>query len=262
MTEQQRVAVVTGAASGIGRSIAERLVRDGYVVAALDRDGAGLDRLVAELSPAGPIEGFTVDVAVRGDVDEAIASTADRLGPIAVVVNNAGLVVAGDVPHTSADSWALMIAVNLTGVYHVCAAALPIMLEAGTGAVVNIASASGIAGLRDRAAYCAAKAGVIGLTRAMAADHAAAGIRVNAICPGTIATNLVDEVVARSADPEATRRAMAERQPLGRMGRPEEIAAAVAYLASDDAGFITGTTLVIDGGWTGIVSSGSIQAAV
>ncbi len=254
---EQRVAVVTGGASGIGRAIAARLVADGWSVAALDRNAAGVRGVADELGREGSIVGLAADVTKRDEVEVAVAEAARRLGPLRAVVNNAGLVIAGDVTSTSADQWDTMLAVNLTGVYHVCAATIPALLESKRGAIVNIASASGVAGLRNRAAYCAAKAGVIGLTKAMAADHAAQGITVNAICPGTVATQLVEEVVGRADDPDAVRRAMSLRQPVGRMGRPEEIAAGVAYLVGDDAGYVTGTTLVIDGGWTGIVSAGA-----
>ncbi len=177
---------------------------------------------------------------------EALASQA-RLW---LVTNVAGIGVAATVVETTNDQWERVISVNLTGTFIVCRAALPILLGSGGGVIVNVASVGGLVGIAERAAYCASKAGVIGLTRAIAVDHAAAGVRAVAICPGTVESEWITMILANHADPPAARRAMSDRQLDGRMGTPDEVAAGIAFIASDDGRFINGSEFVMDGGMT------------
>jgi NAD(P)-dependent dehydrogenase (short-subunit alcohol dehydrogenase family) len=153
---------------------------------------------------------------------------------------------------TTDDVWDLTIAVNLTAQFHTCRAVLPAMLDAGGGVIVNVASAAGLVAVRRRAAYCASKAGILGLTRAIAADFAAQGIRCNAICPGTVASEWIGKILADADDPEQMRRQMAERQLDGRMGTPEEVAGGIAFLVGPDARFVNGSAFVMDGGLTAV----------
>jgi NAD(P)-dependent dehydrogenase (short-subunit alcohol dehydrogenase family) len=247
-----RRAIVTGAASGIGRATALRLAADGWTVCAVDIDDAGLEKTLAQASEAGgSADAHRVDLSDPESITEGFAAILDH-GPPAALVNNAGLGWAATVVDTSDDVWDTTIAVNLTAQFRTCRAVLPAMLVAGGGVIVNVASAAGLVGVRRRAAYCASKAGVLGLTRAIAVDHAADGIRCNAICPGTVASEWIDKILAGADDPEGTRRQMAERQLDGRMGTPEEVAAGIAFLVGPDARFVNGSAFVMDGGLTAI----------
>jgi NAD(P)-dependent dehydrogenase (short-subunit alcohol dehydrogenase family) len=230
-----RVAV-TGAASGIGRATAARLQRDGWDVAAVDIDDAPFD------------ESYRLDL--RDPV--AIADVFAAIGPLDALVNDAGIGFAGTVVDTTAEQWDAMLAVNLTAMFHTTKAVLPAMLERRRGSIVNLASVAGVVGVRNRAGYCATKGGVIAFTRALAADHAADGIRANAICPGTVDTEWIGKILADAPDPAATRAAMEARQLDGRMGSPEEVAAGIAFLLSDDGRFVNGSAWVMDGGMSAV----------
>ena len=181
-------------------------------------------------------------------------------GRIDVLVNNAGIRVEGDVINTTIEEWDRMMAVNLTAVFLGCKFALPHMLKQASGVIVNVASLAGLNPLPNRAAYCANKAGVIGLTRQMALQYARQGVRVNAVCPGATLTPFARDAMAKTGDPAAAEAAVSERLPIGRMAESGEIANAIAYLASDEASFITGSILDVDGGSnlvTGHVAPGS-----
>jgi NAD(P)-dependent dehydrogenase (short-subunit alcohol dehydrogenase family) len=245
------VAVVTGAASGIGRATALRLARDGYEIAMMDLDAGGLAETRAQVEKAGGrAHAFPVDVCDPLSVGSVTRKIAVTIGPPQVLVNVAGIGVAATVLETSDEDWNRVLAVNLTGPFLTIRATLPLMLDRGSGVVVNIASVAGQVGLARRAAYCASKAGLVGLTRAVAVDHAGEGIRCVAICPGTVETEWIAKIIAGAPDPAAVRQTMAERQLDGRMGSPEEVAAMVAFVASQDGRFINGTALVLDGGMT------------
>jgi len=245
-------AIVTGAASGIGRATALRLAADGYDVVALDVDSAGLVRTLEQVEAAGgTISTHEVDLRDVAAIEDVLARVLAAGAP-AVLVNVAGIGVAGDVTETTAAQWDAVLAVDLSAVFHLCRLVLPTMLDAGGGVIVNVASVAGIVGVARRAAYCAAKAGVIGLTRATAVDHAAGGIRVNAICPGTVNSEWIGKILADAPDPEETRRAMEARQLDGRMGSPEEVAAGIAFLCSPEARFVNGSAFVMDGGMTAV----------
>jgi 2-keto-3-deoxy-L-fuconate dehydrogenase len=229
--ETQRVALVTGAASGIGRATAVELAARGWEVIGLDR-------------AAGEGVAITVDVT---DTD-AVARALAQAGPIDLLANVAGTGSTQNVVDTPPELWDAVFAVNVRGIFNTARAVLPGMIARGSGVIVNAASIAGMVGLKDRAAYCASKGAVIALTKAMAIDHVGDGIRVNCVCPGTVDTPWVGRLIDAADDPAATRAALVARQPMGRLGRAEEVAKAIAYLASDDAAFVTGTELVIDGG--------------
>jgi meso-butanediol dehydrogenase/(S,S)-butanediol dehydrogenase/diacetyl reductase len=235
-----KVAVVTGAASGIGAATARRFAAEGarLVLSDLNDDaGTALAReLDALFVPA--------DVADPAQVEALMQAAADRHGALHVVHNNAGIGAFGKAPDLDVELWKRVIEVDLSSVFYGCRFAIPHLRRAGGGAIVNTASISGLAGDYGLLPYNAAKGGVVNLTRAVAIDHARENIRVNCICPGPIETPLLAPVLAVPVAVEQYRDAI----PMGRVGRPEEVAAAVAFLASDDAAYITGIALVIDGG--------------
>jgi NAD(P)-dependent dehydrogenase (short-subunit alcohol dehydrogenase family) len=245
------VAVVTGAASGIGRATAVRLAHDGYEVAMMDLDAAGLTVTRAQIqSIGGKAHQFAMDLRDPLAVGSVTREIAVTIGAPEVLVNVAGIGVAATVLETSDEDWSRVLAVNLTGPFLTTRATLPLMLDRGSGVIVNIASVGGLVGLARRAAYCASKAGLIGLTKAIAVDHARDGIRCVAICPGTVETEWIGKILANAPDPAAVRDAMAARQLDGRMGTPDEIAAMVSFVAGQEGRFINGAALVIDGGMT------------
>ncbi|MER5527734.1 SDR family oxidoreductase [Streptomyces sp. NPDC002677] len=251
MTLQHRTALVTGAASGIGRATALRLAGDGFAVALLDLDRAGLSRTRTLIEKEGGTARETpLDLRRPEEVAAAVDTTVSLLGSPAVLVNVAGVGVAANVLETSDGDWDLVLGVNLTGPFFMTRAVLPHMISGGAGVIVNIASVGGQVGLARRAAYCASKAGLVGLTRAVAVDHAREGVRCVAICPGTVETEWIDKILSDAPDPGAARAAMAARQLDGRLGTPEEVAALVAFVAGDQGRFINGAALTIDGGMT------------
>jgi len=190
------------------------------------------------------------DVTNRASVESALAQTAEHYSRVNVIVNNAGAVVVADVAGTSDEDWDRLIAANLTGTFYVSRAALPLLQKAGGGSIVNIGSVLGVVARKQRAAYCAAKAGVTGLTKAMALDHAQQNIRVNCVCPSIVETELGLASIADSPDPEGERQRRIAGIPLGRMGKPEDVAEMAVYLASDESSWVTGATMILDGGLT------------
>jgi len=234
-----KVALVTAAARGIGRATAERFAAEGARVIATDRDLDALDGLAG-------CETRALDVTDGA----AVTALAAEIGRIDVLANIAGIVHAGTILDCSEEEWDQAIAINMTAMYRTVRAFLPAMLAGGGGAIVNVSSiASSVKGIPNRFAYGATKAGVIGLTKAVAADFVGQGIRCNAICPGTIDTPSLQQRLHDTGDYAAAQAAFIARQPMGRLGRAEEIAALALYLASDEAAFTTGAVHVIDGGW-------------
>jgi NAD(P)-dependent dehydrogenase (short-subunit alcohol dehydrogenase family) len=236
-----KTAFVTGAGSGIGAATVRALVAEGARAVLADIDAAAAGAVAAELGAQATAAALDVH-----DEDAVAAALADA-GPLDVLVNVAGIGSTTNAPDTSLETWERVFAVNVTGTFLCCKHAIPAMAGNGGGAIVNVASVAGLVGLRNRAAYCASKGAVIAFTRALAIDHVGDRIRVNAVCPGTIDTPWVRRLVDEAGESLDQLRA---RQLLGRLGTPEEVADAVLYLASDAAGFVTGTILTVDGGLT------------
>ena len=233
------VAIVTGGASGIGAAIAARLSAGGASVAVLDLNIDGV--------PDGMLA-LRTDVADDESVRNAVAEVADRLGGIDIVINNAGIGAAGTIADHTDDEWRRVFEINVLGMVRVTRAALPWLVKSAAAAVVNTASIAATAGLPQRAIYSASKGAVVALTRAMAADHLADGIRVNCVNPGTADTPWVQRLLAAAEDPAAERVALENRQPHGRLVAADEVAGAVAYLASPRSRSTTGISLAVDGG--------------
>jgi 2-keto-3-deoxy-L-fuconate dehydrogenase len=234
-----RTVLVTGAGSGIGLDIASILLAAGATVIGFDVEPGKV--------PAGASV-FTVDVSDERQVADAMADVIRRHGPVDTLFNNAGIGSTTSVVDCEPEEWDRVFAVNVRGTYLCTRLVLPAMLERRSGVIVNTASAAGLIGLPDRAAYCASKGAVIALTRQIAVQWAAHGIRCNCICPGTVDSPWVQRLLDHASDPVARRSELVARQPMGRLGTSREVALAAVYLASDAAAFITGSELVIDGG--------------
>jgi 2-keto-3-deoxy-L-fuconate dehydrogenase len=242
-------ALVTAAGQGIGRASALRLAREGAAVLATDIDAGALAALAAEDAGPGAITTRVMDVR---DAD-AIAAGVAAAGRIDALVSCAGFVANGTILECDEDAWAFSVDLNLTSAYRLVRAALPGMIAGGGGSIVTIASvASSVIAAPNRFVYGATKAGLIGLTKSVAADFIGQGIRANAICPGTVDSPSLQARLHATGDYDAARAAFTARQPIGRIGTAEEVAALVAYLASDDSSYTTGAVHLIDGGWTNI----------
>lgn len=245
-----RVVIVTGAGSGIGRATALAFAREGAAVAVNDRALARAEEVAAEAAAAGARTlAVAADVSRDEDCRRIVERTEAALGPLDVLVNNAGIGASGTVLTTDEATWDRLVTVNLKGTFLMSRAALRVMVPRRRGVIVNAGSIAGVRAVADRAAYVATKFGIVGLTKAMALDHVKDGIRVNAVCPGTTLTPWIDERLAEAPDPDAAMAALVARQPMGRLGTSEEMAAAYLFLASEESSFTTGTTLVVDGGF-------------
>jgi NAD(P)-dependent dehydrogenase (short-subunit alcohol dehydrogenase family) len=246
----RRVAIITGAAAGIGESAARHFAREGARLVLVDCDEPGLGKLTEELEADS-----VVVLEIVGDVSSAavctsiIDRTMSRFGRLDVLFNNAGIVLNGTLIDCTEEDWQKTLDVNLKSMYLLCRGAIPVMQRQGGGSIINMASVASPTGVANRGAYSVSKAGVIGLTKSLAIDFIKDGIRVNCICPGTVDTPSLRRRIAASPDPEGSRRSFLARQPMGRLGKPEEIAAMALFLASDDARYMTGQTVTIDGGW-------------
>jgi NAD(P)-dependent dehydrogenase (short-subunit alcohol dehydrogenase family) len=244
-----KVAFITGGGTGIGRACALAFAKEGARVAVVGRTKGPLEGVSREIAASGG-DSFSTscDVADRASVEHALAASANHFGRLDTIVNNAGAVAVATADETSDEDWHRLLGVNLTGSFLVSRAALPLLRKAGGGSITNIGSVLGLVARKQRAAYCATKAGVIGLTRAMAVDHAHESIRVNCICPAIVETELGLASMAKAADPAAERIRRSAEIPLGRLGKPEEVALMAVYLASDESAWVTGAILPFDGG--------------
>ncbi|MFD0689822.1 SDR family NAD(P)-dependent oxidoreductase [Actinomadura fibrosa] len=245
----RRTAIVTGGGSGIGRAIVHRLAEDGFATAILDLDAGAADAVAAEVREKGhEASAFgRVDVSDRAQVDGAVGRVRDRYGPVSVLVNNAGLTGFKKFLHITGEAWDRIIAVNLTGPFYCAQAVVPDMVGAGWGRIVNISSSSAQSGQQFMAHYVASKAGLVGFTKALALELGPDGITVNTIPPGFVDTPMLRAsegkgLLGGSVDQHA------ERTPVRRPGRPEDIAAACAFLVSEEAGYVTGQVIGVNGG--------------
>lgn len=238
----KKTAVVTGGASGIGAAMAENFARAGAMVWVADRDETNGRAVAAKI--AGQF------IALDVSSETACAGAAEAVGAIDVLANVAGIGHVGALPNTTAADLDRLYAVNVRGIFNCCKAFVPAMLERKSGSVINMASIAGVIAVRERLAYTTTKFAVVGLTKALALDHSHTGVRFNCICPGRVETPFVLERLKEYPDPQAAYREMSSTQLNGRMIRPEEIAAAALYLAADESTMVTGSALMIDGGWS------------
>lgn len=251
MSLNSKITFVTGAGSGIGAAIARRFAGAGAFVYVVDRDMESAreitDELVAEGYSAASIR---LDVADPEACDRAAAGVLEAHGRLDVLVNNAGIGHVGTILQTTAEDLDRLYAVNVRGVFNLSRAFIGSMVEHGAGSIINMASIGGIVGITDRAAYTTTKFAVVGLTKAMALDHAKSGVRINCICPARVETPFVRARIAEYPDPEKAYHELSTSQPIGRMATPDEIAAAALYFAQDESAFVTGSAFVIDGAFS------------
>jgi NAD(P)-dependent dehydrogenase (short-subunit alcohol dehydrogenase family) len=244
MRLKDKVALVTGGASGIGKATAELLAREGARVAVADYSAVGSDTVLGIQGAGGKAIFVPVDVSDSGQVTRMVETALQAFGRIDILFNGAGILFYGTVLETDEQAWNRVISINLTGTFLCCRTVLPHMIRQGGGSIINVSSTVGAHdACANAVAYVTSKAGVALFTKAMAIDHARQGVRVNALVPGVTDTPMIQKALTTEA-----LKALGESQPMGRLGRPEELAKAVLFLASDDASFVTGTTLYVDGG--------------
>jgi NAD(P)-dependent dehydrogenase (short-subunit alcohol dehydrogenase family) len=244
-----KVAIITGTKSGIGLATAQLFAAEGARVVLADVRGAKQE--AGEIADLGGEALFVhVDVSSEAQVNALIEKTLAAYGRLDVLVNNAGVELAKKVTDTTEAEWDRLMDVNLKGVFLCCKAAIPVMQRQGGGIIVNVASELGLVGGSEIAAYCASKGGVVQLTKAIAIDHVADGIRVNCVCPGPVGTPLLESIIEASSNPDEERRSIVEKTLLKRVGRPEEIANVILFLASEESSYMTGSIVVVDGGST------------
>ena len=246
-----KAAIVTGAGTGIGRAIALALAREGAKVAVAGRRREKLGEVAQAIRQAGGEALVTVcDVSSEADSQRAVKDAEEAFGHVNVLVNNAGALSVSTVESISVKEWDRLMATNLKGPFLMSRAVLPAMRQAGGGAIVNVGSVLGLVAMKDRAAYCASKGGVTMLTKAMALDHAQEKIRVNCICPAIVETDLIRELFSKSEEGRRARDTRLATLPLGKFGKPDDIAELAVFLASEESSWMTGTAIPVDGGLT------------
>lgn len=258
-----RIAVVTGSASGIGFATACRMAAEGAQVAMVGRRQANIAAAAAEASRYGTARAYVADVADAAAVERTVAAITDEMGVPDILVNNAGVTIVGSITEISEEDWDRQFAINVKSVYLVSRALWPGFRRLGRASVVNMASVGSVWAIPNDAGYCATKAGVLMLTKCMAVDGAADGIRVNCVIPGYVETGMIRGYFEAQPDPAAARQQAVRLHPLGRLGTPEDIAAACVHLCSDDASWVTGTAYTVDGGVTaGLHADGGPESSI
>ena len=247
---KNKIALITGAGTGIGRAIALAYAREGAQLILVGRRKKLLESVAKEAGGAPLV--VSGDVCVQRDIDRVLSEATSHFGGIHVLVNNAGILHIGTAEQITEAQWDETFNVNVRGVWLLSRSVLPYMRKAGGGSIVNVASVLGINGARNRASYAPSKGAVILLTKCMAIDHGAENIRVNAICPSFVETDLTAEVIRKAPDPAAVRRERIAVHPIGRLGQPEDIAGLAVYLASDESSWMTGAALPVDGGYLAV----------
>ena len=244
-----KVALITGAASGIGRATALLFAHEGAAVSAVDLDEAGGQAIAQTIVDDGGRAIFLrCDVSQAADCQRAVGQTVEKLGGLDILFNNAGVIRRATVLDTTEAEWDRVMAVNVKSIFLLSSYAIPVMAQAGGGAIINTGSGWGLVGGRKAVSYCASKGAVVNMTRAMALDHGGQKVRVNCVCPGDTDTAMLRDEARQLGQSDEQFLAGAADRPLGRIGRPEDVAQAVLYLASDASSFVTGATLVVDGG--------------
>ena len=247
---KSKIAIVTGAGSGIGRACALAIAREGARVALVGRRRDRLDGAAREIGDSALV--LAADISKKDEIDSVIERTTAHFGSFNVLVNNAGVLHIGTAEQITEEQWDETFSVNVRGLWLLSRAVLPHMRNAGGGSIINMASVLGINGARNRASYAASKGAVVLLTKCMAIDHGHEHIRVNAICPSFVETDLTAGVIRQAPDPGSVRRERIGVHPIGRLGQPEDIAGLAVYLASDESSWVTGTAFPVDGGYLAV----------
>lgn len=245
-----KVALITGAGTGIGRALAHAFAREGAKLTLVGRRKDVLEAVAKEVEGSPLV--VSGDISKQSDIDRVLMATIAQFGSLNVLVNNAGILHIGTAEQITEAQWDETFNINVRGLWLLSRSVLPSMRKAGGGSIVNVASVLGINAARNRAAYAASKGAVVLLTKSMAIDYGAENIRVNAVCPSFIETDLTAEVLRRAPDPAAVRRERIGVHPLGRLGKPEDIAGLAVYLASDQSAWVTGAALPVDGGYLAV----------
>jgi len=242
-----KTAIVTGASSGIGRACALAFGREGANLALVARRRERLEQLAQEIGSSALA--LQADVSKQDQIDRVVADTVEHFGTVNILLNNAGILHIGTAEQITEEQWNETFNLNVRGLWLLSRAVLPHMRKSGGGSIINMASVLGINGARNRAAYAASKGAVVLLTKCMAIDHGAENIRVNAVCPSFVETELTAKVISQAPNPEKVRSERTAAHPIGRLGRPEDIAGMAVYLASDESSWVTGGVFAVDGGY-------------